>query len=954
MQNTSRKFCAEKLRKGYKPIIGIRIVNYATTATRRYATRAITLNGEQYKVLFASLPMIARQLRLEGGLSNISDVIVVILNEGKESDFLRTDGLGYIQGAAKIFLIFDTGDTLNWNDRVDLFEGKIEDFSNITTNEIGIQITDSYWRLKGRRIGIPITAQDYPKASAEDIGKIIPIIYGDHLCGYGQDGELMGLSRSMKNNMVPTIYIGINANGKHEYLVAAHNLKNFNTTQYRVWMYDDRLRRFVKIEPSQVSGSYASELYKVEVDNLPYLYDYWYPINVYNINKWENAQNAIDNNWDTYADSVLNDSDPAGEYHVFTAGFANYDGYQTSVDFLAVKVFFKSNYYEANENDGKYELHGYGGDYDIRSYNSSTLSHITYPAPVISTDIGFYHEQLADYAGISHAWIYDFFQEIKYQTQQMFSVYIACQGMKYNSWINGRSVSDTDPNTGKYYSTTHPDDDGAGNLIENPVGVIESVLRDLLGFSDSDLELDSFNRAAAARDGWKFSFAITKQIDAVELLNQLAYECQCFLFWNYAGRMEILAFEPNLYFTNSGKDVPISSDIYTYLPQRVALEFDGTTAAGIEYNGNTAHRITGDLTLECWLKVSNFNSVRVIAHCGTDSGSSGADNTLYYIAIEDELHIFYLHQYGLGNAEDVEILLERALQANTWYHFILRRNTSTKHIIVDIYDIKGALYSQGYGVYNTAPSGGSNSWLILGNSVDMTNPFSGALKEMRIWNTLRSNSDIEQNGLQILSGAESGLVGYWRLDEGANKIAYDLTATGANGAIGTGCDWLISKTDIPDLNYYAQHPIVKDSLRISCIPTKQLANDITLRYFSDYMQGEFQESYHQQDSASQTKYGVKEMQYEAQFIRDATTAGLLGDLLLYRNSEKFYTCRFKTWLNAADILEGDVINIRHPLLDSGIFTTMQMNAARWLVIGLQHNLSVGEIEIEALLLAFPS
>ena len=92
---------------------------------------------------------------------------------------------------------------------------------------------------------------------------------------------------------------------------------------------------------------------------------------------------------------------------------------------------------------------------------------------------------------------------------------------------------------------------------------------------------------------------------------------------------------------------------------------------------------------------------------------------------------------------------------------------------------------------------------------------------------------------------------------------------------------------------------------------------------------------------------------ESEFIADTTTAEYFRDLLLTKKKEKYYVATFKSWLNAATKTEGDIINIRHPILDDGIMSTANMVTAKWQIIKISHDLNNGEIEITAVILAIP-
>lgn len=63
--------------------------------------------------------------------------------------------------------------------------------------------------------------------------------------------------------------------------------------------------------------------------------------------------------------------------------------------------------------------------------------------------------------------------------------------------------------------------------------------------------------------------------------------------------------------------------------------------------------------------------------------------------------------------------------------------------------------------------------------------YEGILDEVRVWNVVRSQSEIIQAMDRYVEPTSPGLVGYWRFDEGTGDVAYDATAYGNHGRLGT-------------------------------------------------------------------------------------------------------------------------------------------------------------------------
>ena len=1099
-QSGNIQFNSEKLRKGIKPIVAIKFDTYDGSAHKYYASKTITLDGNSYIMRCKSLPNIHRSLKYAGGISSIGNVSVTLLNQDKETDFLRTTGLGYIMGNALVALIFNDGSTPLWAERLEIFTGKIDDITNISEDGFTFSIFDND-KIKDMIIGTLITNAYADHVVTATLGEIKPIIHGDHPFYYGQDGMLTNITHLQDNNMLSAKYLGIDSAGKHLYLISGHTLNSTNAAQYRAWMFDTRLGRYVKIKTTSVSFSASGNDIIVQVDNLPVLYDYWFPdgtvSDAYHIGvtEWQNQTNSCDLDYSTYAYAEILGDANVDDWAYFKIDFPEYDGYQEDSALSIVNIMGKSDWTTDGAGSNLFVIDGG----DATGYDTSTLN--TYRAytdatatksrvsEVVTVNFGKEEVSTDEY----NAWIYMVFKEIAYQSTEMFPVFIACKGYEYGAWINGRATTETDPNTGAVFSVSHPDDDGSGNLIENPVGCIESVAKELLGLNPeclnentfathakwdttgdwkdtggnatinyvidssmngnltqtaanrllagengksyilkytctvttvpngdfaliitnafantnvsleipaapgtkiyyvkftskasastadfvinasettatqgnisldniylfrNDIEMNSFNVAANARDGWKFGFAILKQLEATKLLDRMTYEASCWLYWNYANRLEIKAFDETANFTESGAATAISQDIFIHHPDIIALDFDDTdNTSNITFAAAAEHQITGDLTFECWIYFNDFSSgTQMIFDCeGADANE--ASNRLYRLYKSDANNTAFVfsQEHGANIIEHGALTLDVGLTAETWYHMTLTRITTATVLVLTFRDINAVTIATAAAAYTDAPTGGGNSFLTLGTRRDGVYPFDGKMKEIRLWNDYRISTEITANLYKILTGNQTNLVGYWRLDEGALTTVYDITTYENNGTIDTGCTWSTGST-YPDLGYYAQHLIKENSFKLSLLPTSELANDLTVNYFKNNQSNEYQKTSNTADATSKANYGAHEYQENLDYISDLTTAEALRDDLLYKKKQKWYKVQFTTWTNAANKLEGDIINVRHPILDGGIMTSANMKLARWQIVDIEPDMNSQEITITAIILAIP-
>jgi hypothetical protein len=96
--------------------------------------------------------------------------------------------------------------------------------------------------------------------------------------------------------------------------------------------------------------------------------------------------------------------------------------------------------------------------------------------------------------------------------------------------------------------------------------------------------------------------------------------------------------------------------------------------------------------------------------------------------------------------------------------------------------IDGAQAGQTTGQTNAISGNGAR--LTIGSAPDADlNSLTGFISNVRIWNIARTEAQILANMFTELTGGESGLVGYWKLDEQAGAVAADSSPSGFDGAL---------------------------------------------------------------------------------------------------------------------------------------------------------------------------
>ncbi|MEB3829296.1 LamG domain-containing protein [Phormidium sp. CCY1219] len=116
----------------------------------------------------------------------------------------------------------------------------------------------------------------------------------------------------------------------------------------------------------------------------------------------------------------------------------------------------------------------------------------------------------------------------------------------------------------------------------------------------------------------------------------------------------------------------------------------------------------------------------------------------------------------------------------TWTHWAFTKSATTGEM--NIYR-NGELWQSGRD--KTLPLLPPQT-VFVGNSRPHRKGYQGIIRELRIWNTARSRSDIQADFNGCLRGNEPGLIGYWSLNEGEGSAVYDKTDNCNHGSIHGG------------------------------------------------------------------------------------------------------------------------------------------------------------------------
>ena len=268
----------------------------------------------------------------------------------------------------------------------------------------------------------------------------------------------------------------------------------------------------------------------------------------------------------------------------------------------------------------------------------------------------------------------------------------------------------------------------------------------------------------------------------------------------------------NQYYTTEGEVWSFTTGSSIADTNGFALQFDGTDDLLNCGNGSSL-QITGNkITLEAWINVNEFKSQPFAGSVIVKD--QGSNSSGYMIRCGGNGII----NFNLGNGSWHEINSPaNSIQLNSWHHVATTYDGSAMKIFID-----GELSAQ-TNIAGLTIGNAVNSNLFVGESPAFPGRvFNGKIDEVRIWNAARTQSQIQSTMNTILSSEyysspDSGLVGYWRMDEETGQTAEDLSFYENNATLGTSANQDASDPTWVEANILIV--TVEDEINNTSLPT---------------------------------------------------------------------------------------------------------------------------------------
>ena len=219
------------------------------------------------------------------------------------------------------------------------------------------------------------------------------------------------------------------------------------------------------------------------------------------------------------------------------------------------------------------------------------------------------------------------------------------------------------------------------------------------------------------------------------------------------------------YTSNDGvtNSIPATVDIVVASSERNSLEFDGNSG-GVDCGNDSSLDATDALSICSWIKIdpSQPDSWPRIVDKSPNYGfyySSTLNKMAFFCNIAGE----YFDQPFNGT-----------IPFDTWIHTAVVWNGDDFKFYIDGH-LEDTIDTTDGTLDLTTNS------LFIGDNPENSRTFNGNIYEVRVWTSVLNETEIDDNMWSNLTGDETELAGFWRINEGVGNIVFDHSDNANNG-----------------------------------------------------------------------------------------------------------------------------------------------------------------------------
>ena len=233
--------------------------------------------------------------------------------------------------------------------------------------------------------------------------------------------------------------------------------------------------------------------------------------------------------------------------------------------------------------------------------------------------------------------------------------------------------------------------------------------------------------------------------------------------------------------TNMANDDWVSNSLFA---QDYALDFDGSNDY-VEIADDDALDISNTISISAWIYPTNVANKDGIISKRTSTENNGD----WALRFTGSRTLKWLIWDGGSNGS---VSSSSSISLNTWSHIAITHDNSTNNTK---FYINGSLDASVTSLSKSV-SGNSSNVYVGWDGQQGDKFFTGKIDEIRIWNNIRTQVQIQDNIYTELVGTESNLVAYYNFNAGRGTSLLDITTNNNMGTLTNmtpSTDWASSR-----------------------------------------------------------------------------------------------------------------------------------------------------------------
>lgn len=202
------------------------------------------------------------------------------------------------------------------------------------------------------------------------------------------------------------------------------------------------------------------------------------------------------------------------------------------------------------------------------------------------------------------------------------------------------------------------------------------------------------------------------------------------------------------------------------LKPTTGIKFDGNNDY-IDLGTDPALDITGDITVEAWVNISSYSNDTTLL---VGKGDASFTKRTFGLCLLPNGKVLW-QMYGATQLN----LVGTTLALNQWYHVAAVRTGNAHKIYVNGSQVASGTYSDTPGITTASAK--------IGYAGFPNTYFDGQMDDVRIWNVAKNSTQIDTSKIHCFTGAETGLVAYYKMEEGTGSTTADLTSNSLDGTL---------------------------------------------------------------------------------------------------------------------------------------------------------------------------